>query len=335
MGKTLVNDIANELSLSRNTVSKVLNGRYVPEKTRKAVLEKARQMNYKQLSNTSKKYKLLLLSGKPVTNFNFFLPIINELENLCYKEGHQFFQYACKPSKDSENFLKSYIINAQIDGIICIETFENEFIKKNLKLEKPVIFLDSPVNDNDIYNFDIVIQDNFTPIINTLNYLIKNGVKKIGFVGDIKHCLSFKERYEAMLIAISNNELQHTKKQDFIFDDESLIYQNITEFSEAIKTQNDICNAYVCANDFIARQFIEAMKRDGLQCPKDFKVIGYDNTNEARLTNPTLTTVFVNHKNLSRIIFDNIILKIENPNRYKAKIIAQSELVTGESTTII
>lgn len=334
MGKTLINDIANELGLSRNTVSKVLNDRYVPEKTRKLVLEKARQLNYKQLANSNNRFKLLLLSAKPLTNFNFFLPIIHELENLCYREGHQFFQYACKPSEDTENYLKSYIENAQIDGIICIETFKDDFIEKILKLGKPVIFLDSSVNNKDEHNFDIVIQDNYTPIIKILDYLIKNGIKKIGFVGDIKHCLSFRERYDAMLIALGRNGLSHSRKQDFIFDDESTIYHNIKEFSEAIRNQNDICDAYVCANDFIARQFIEAMKENGLNCPKDFKIIGYDNTNEAKSTKPTLTTVYVDHKNLSRIIYDNIILRIENPEKCKAKIVAQTELITGESTTI-
>ena len=78
-----------------------------------------------------------------------------------------------------------------------------------------------------------------------------------------------------------------------------------------------------------------ALGQNGLYCPKDFKIIGYDNTVESKSTKPTLTTVFVDHKNLSRIIFDNIILRIANPKKYSAKIIAHSELVIRESTTII
>jgi len=42
-----IKDIAEQLNLSRNTVAKALNGQYVPESTREAVLKKAREMNYK------------------------------------------------------------------------------------------------------------------------------------------------------------------------------------------------------------------------------------------------------------------------------------------------
>ena len=45
-----IKDIAEQLNLSRNTVAKALNGQYVPESTREAVLKKAREMNYKGLN---------------------------------------------------------------------------------------------------------------------------------------------------------------------------------------------------------------------------------------------------------------------------------------------
>ena len=47
--KITMQDIADACGLSRNTVSKVFNGRgSVPEATRQQVLEKARQMGYRQ-----------------------------------------------------------------------------------------------------------------------------------------------------------------------------------------------------------------------------------------------------------------------------------------------
>ena len=40
-----IKDIAEALDLSRNTVSKALNGQHVPEKTREQVLKKAQELN--------------------------------------------------------------------------------------------------------------------------------------------------------------------------------------------------------------------------------------------------------------------------------------------------
>ena len=85
-----IKDIAEQLNLSRNTVAKALNGQYVPEKTREAVLNKAREMNYKSLNLNrievgNKKYRLLLISGKPLNNMNYFIPLIKGVENYCYE----------------------------------------------------------------------------------------------------------------------------------------------------------------------------------------------------------------------------------------------------------
>ena len=41
-----IKDIAEQLNLSRNTVAKALNGKYVPEVTRNRVLNKAVELNY-------------------------------------------------------------------------------------------------------------------------------------------------------------------------------------------------------------------------------------------------------------------------------------------------
>ena len=47
--RVTVQQIADELGLSRNTVSKVINNKKVPEKTQKLVIEKAVEPGYKVL----------------------------------------------------------------------------------------------------------------------------------------------------------------------------------------------------------------------------------------------------------------------------------------------
>ncbi|MDE7107566.1 MAG: LacI family DNA-binding transcriptional regulator, partial [Clostridiales bacterium] len=95
-----IKDIAEQLGLSRNTVAKALNGKYVPENTRNLILDKARELNYKSI-NVDKTYstppvkskRILLLAGKPLNNISFFVPIIRSIENYCYKNHHELFQY--------------------------------------------------------------------------------------------------------------------------------------------------------------------------------------------------------------------------------------------------
>ena len=47
-----IQDIAHELNISRNTVSKALNGKGgVSEETKRLIFEKAREMNYRNILN--------------------------------------------------------------------------------------------------------------------------------------------------------------------------------------------------------------------------------------------------------------------------------------------
>lgn len=325
-----INDIARELGLSRNTVSKVLNGKEMPEKTRKIVLAKASEMNYKQLSGeTNKHYRFLLLSAKPLSNINFFIPIIRTVENACFERGYQLFQYVCIQN-ENEKYLKDYITNLDIDGLICIETFEDQFMKLILNLNIPVVFLDGAVDSTE--TFDIVVQDNYKTIKQEVSRLIDAGIKSFGFVGDIKHCISFNNRYEAMLSETGKRDVYHDTSMDFLLADGSEFYRDTSKMLIEIRKKKGLCEAYVCANDYIARKFINALALLHKYCPKDVKVIGFDNSTEAISSKPYITTTEVDSRELGEMLISTLILRIKNPHRAKIKIVVNTKLVRNEST---
>ena len=82
-----IQDIANSLGLSRNTVSKALNGGHLPEKTKTLVINKAKEMNYKNLNVSETKikqnnYKILLLNIilNKIRNYNYQLDVIRIIQ---------------------------------------------------------------------------------------------------------------------------------------------------------------------------------------------------------------------------------------------------------------
>lgn len=336
MKSVKINDIARELGLSRNTVSKVLNGKHVPEKTKKLVLDKANELNYKQMSqDTSHKFNLLMLSAKPLTNINFFIPIIRTIENICYEKGHQLFQYVCSDRINSEAFLKEYVKSLNIHGIICIETFSNSFAEMVISLGVPVVFLDAPTHINiESNNYDIVMQDNYKTISTLVRQLHSKGVNSFGFVGDINHCLSFMERYQAMLIGVGLCKINHDYEYDFLNEDNSEFYQNMNYMVKEIKRKKRLAKAYICANDFVARSFTNALASIGIKCPEDIKIVGFDNSVEARNRKPTLTTVSVDSDEIGKALVDALISKIRSFRTSKIKIIVNANIVERESTEI-
>ena len=334
MKSVKINDIAKELGLSRNTVSKVLNGKHVPEKTKKLVLEKANELNYKQMAgDSSAKFNILMLSAKPLTNINFFIPILRTIENICFEKGHQLFQYVCSDRIDSEAFLKEYVKSLNINGIICIETFSAPFAEMIINLGVPVVFLDGPTYMNiESKNFDMVMQDNYKTISTIVRKLYSRGIESFGFVGDINHCLSFMERYQAMLIGVGLCKIKHDFDCDFLHEDNSEFYRNIDYMVKEIKRKRNLAKAYICANDYVARTFVNALTSMGIRCPEDIKIVGFDNSAEARNRKPTLTTINVGAEEIGKALFDALISKIRSFRTSRIKIIVSANIVEREST---
>ena len=136
-----IKEIAEQLNLSRNTVAKALNGQYVPEKTRELVLRKAQEMKYKSLNvshieSGAKKYRILLVSGKPLNNMNYFVPLIKSIENNCYEKNYELFQYTYNGSKTPFKEVSDYVNVLKADGIVAIECFDKNFIANLVNLDR-------------------------------------------------------------------------------------------------------------------------------------------------------------------------------------------------------
>ena len=81
-----IQDIANALHLSRNTVSKALNGKHVPIKTRNAVINTAIEMGYKgykivaTVDVTQGHKRIILLSSRLLMNIKYYIYVLSGIE---------------------------------------------------------------------------------------------------------------------------------------------------------------------------------------------------------------------------------------------------------------
>ena len=335
--KVTLQDIADALGLSRNTVSKAFNGKHLPEKTRTRIINKAIEMGYKELDKISNKHallknkRILLLTTKDLQQLNFFIDVIRGIEDLVNKYDLLLFQYYCKGIEEFEE-LKTYIETNQIDGILCIEVFDSAFINKLLSLELSVVFIDFVVDDQDIHGqYDVIMMENINAVKHLLIHLIKkHKMNKLGFVGDYNHCRGFYERFIGYKEALFSTGLPYvnayniTKADDFPYGDSHSLSQEI----QALK---ELPDCFVCANDFIAVSLINALSQLGIHVPKDIQVVGFDNSKEAKISNPPLTSIDVDKEELGRealIALLNRIKYQDHNNKYiyikTAPIIRQS-----------
>ena len=334
-----IQDIAKQLNLSRNTVAKALNGHYVPENTRIAVLNKAREMNYKSMSASRfeigrKRYRILLISGKPLNNINYFIPLIRGIENICYERNYELFQYTYNDAKLPFKELSDYIDSLKIDGIIAIECFDKDFICKLLNIGLPICFNDFSASDvNSENNYDIISADDRYSIYKLVKSLhLKYKITKFTFVGDNKHCLSFRERYGGMLSALLSARCPHLRSDDILRSDAAFSYGNLGSIKTEILQLKSRPDCYVCCNDFVARNVCNALASIGTSVPKQALVVGFDNVTEAVAKEPFITTFSVDKEFMGAETVRTLISRIENPAAPKKTITVSASLKLRHST---
>ncbi len=319
MGKTVtIKDIAEQLELSRNTVAKALNGKYVPEKTRERILAKARELNYKSIGASMPlpgHKRLLLFTGKPLGNFKFFTPIIRGIENYCFENRHELFQYTFNSETMSFSAISDYIKSLDADGIIAVETFDKEFIVKLINLGLPICFIDFTATSTPIIgNYDIIGTNNMRPIYEITRMLHRQyGTTRFSFVGDYMHCLSFEERYFGMLQALAIDGIEHTSREDILRSDNFNYGSTAAMKAEILKLRN-MPGCFICGNDFIARSICHALKSIGVNVPNKCFVVGYDNIEESCSCDPQITSFACNREFLGAEGVRVLISRIDNPS---------------------
>ena len=333
-----IKEIAEELGLSRNTVSKALNGQYVPSKTRELVLKKAQEMNYKSLNNQflkSKRYRILLLSGKPYHNMDFFVPLVQSIENHCYDNNYDFFEYTYKASNTPFEKVKDYIKNLKIDGIVAIECFDIGFVTNLLETNIPICFIDFPGHKFEIKNkFDLLSLNNQKLICEYVLTLIdKYNLKKVCFVGDHRHCLSFHERYLGMIRALAKKNVPHSQNEDILCKDEEFDYGDTDALKNEIEKFNHVPDCFVCCNDFVARKVATALHQLGYEIPRQTMVLGFDGVNIAINESPQITSFLVDKEYLGKEAIRTLVSRIENKNSPTRTTLIDCDLIVRESTT--
>lgn len=332
-----IQDIANTLGMSRNTVSKALNGKHVPAKTRNAVINAAIEMGYKGYklaanSETSLGQKrFLLLSSRLLMNINYYIYVLRGIEESLTDYDIELVQFSVTSPASFSKF-KRYLADYKVDGIICIEFFEPAYISELLEFGLPLVFLDFPLYTSVLKGrYDMILPESHDAVKSLCTQLIReDGCKTFGFVGDFRHCRSFYERFTGMKEALFLSGLPVDLQYSIVHDD-SMSYEP-EDLAEVIRKMPALPDCFIAANDSIALNILSAMKALKIPVPRDVKVVGFDNIPEAKLSSPALTSFNVNKNALGRQIISVLLDRIANPTQANQIIYIASKAVTRATT---
>lgn len=350
--RVTIQDIADSLGLSRNTVSKAINNTGVlADSTRQRVLAKAVEMGYKQFSymdidalsavsapQAPEKNDIALITTWALNGSHFSATMLDKFQLELSKRGYSMSMHIARGEDIRLRRLPSSIRTDNCAAIICIEVFDEAYARFLSECGIPVLFVDSPVDPmGDPLPADILLMDNRDGILSFFKSMHQRGVTDIGFIGEMLHCRSFFERYMAFTSGVSLYAMHTT--------DEWCITQKVPALAKGEKgnpsvnfltkrfsEMSSLPRAFVCANDFVAIDAMNALKSLGYEIPQDVYLLGFDDSSESRVVRPQISTVHIHSQVMGFTATELILSRIKNPDMNYRTCFCESNLILREST---
>ena len=345
MKRVTLQDIANELGISRNTVSKAINNSDgIAAATRDKILQKAVEMDYKQFSYVNSimvsdemtslsgpvqyQGEIALLTSTFLTQSHFSSTMLDKFQREISQAGFTMNTHRVTKENLRTKTLPYTFRKDLVKAVLCIEMFDYDYDKMICDLDVPVLFVDGPVK-KDGYSLpaDQLYMDNTTEITRFVNDMLAAGKTRIGFVGNYNHCQSFYERYAAFRMAMLMADVPV---------DERYIFCNnhADEFIETISELEELPDVFICANDFLAGDLIRNLFSIGKSVPEDVLVLGFDNSPESRMFRPALSTIHIHTQVMAFAAMQLLISRKNEPSLDARVVHTETELIYRDSTRL-
>ncbi len=338
--KITLKHIAKELDVSISTVSKSLkNSLEISEDTRQKVQAFAKLYNYKPnliaLSLKNRKTKTIGIIIPEIIH-HFFATVISGIENVANERGYNVIVCLSDESFDKEVINMEMLANGSIDGFIMSLSKETQqrkdfhHIVEVMNQGMPVVMFDRVTND---ILCDKVIIDDGLAAVNTTQYLIDRGFKKIALITTVDYVSVGKLRTEGYIKSLKNNDIPFN-------DDLILKIEDTDNFENQIENliANNDLEAIFAVNEIFAVTAIKIAAKLGIKVPEELSIIGFTDGIISKYSSPSITTVSQNGVKMGNkaamMLIDRLDLEEEeeeHEENYRTEVI-ETHLVEREST---
>ena len=334
MSKSTIKDVANKVGVSVATVSYVLNGKKkISEDTKKKIYEAIEELNYVPNINAqglnSHSSRLIGVVVPQTENGDklmfqnaFYGEVLGSIEYWARQKGYHVIVSA---TDTNESYLK-LAKQRNLDGIIVIGMYPDEFYKELKKTDIPIVLIDSYCND--FYYHSIRIDDAYGSYLAT-KYLLENGHSEIAFfVGQVKDNGVMKKRLLGYKQALEQFGVEYNEKY---------IFEGQIDYDSGIKLADKLVNsklpitAIVCAADILAIGVMSELYKLGVKVPDDISIVGFDDLETSKYLTPALTTIHQQISLKGQKAVELLLEHIEKTNLPKQEEVLSLELIERDS----
>ena len=293
-GKTTMQDIADQMGISKVSVSKALRGqRGVSEELRQKIFSTAQRMGYGRVSSQAA-YRFAFVVSKHffLETDAFYSEMYYYFNKECLAKGYDTTLMIVNGADEERGLLPSHLQKEPFDGIAVAGEISDAYLELLGGLKYPMALIDFESHRLDFHS---ILTDNYYWGFRAAQYLINHGHKKIGFVGQPGATNSITDRYLGYRKALLIHALPWKEEWIIVNNDaRSGLYRS------DIALPADMPSAFVCHCDMAAHYLLSALAMRDIRCPRDVSVVSFDNTKLAQLNQPPLTSVNIDIRAFAR-----------------------------------
>lgn len=337
-----IKDIAKIAGVSHSTVSRSLNdSSEISEKTKERIKKIAEELGFEFNNNarslsTKKTGTIGIIFDKGFDQENaslFFSKLLKELRYSLERASFDaIIDFRANPFTGKNN-IKKLINGNKIDGFIIVDEYIEEEDLKFIKEKKvPTVFVHNRPVYQKKYKLDYVMTDHYKGGYLATQYLINMGHKNIiTFTHKIynKEYSEFEERTKGFVKAMEENNLKISEKE--IIRDEISFEYGREKIKELVKKKKKFTAVYA-QTDLLALGIIRGLRELNIKVPEEVSVIGYDNIEFGKFSEPELTTINQPTAKLAEEAVKLLTEKFDKKyNEIERKIIIEPNLVLRNS----
>ena len=338
MNKTSLNDIAQQLGVSKTLVSLVLNGKArehrISDEVCKKVMGVARELNYQpnQIAKglrTGKTHTIGLIIAD-IAN-PFFGKLGREIENEASRHGYRVIFCSSDENAENSGHQIGMLMQSQVDGLIISPPAGSEQqIEALEKSRMPYVLIDRYFPE---INSNSITIDNFKAAHDATSLLVKKGYQNIACITISNSLINMQQRLEGYRQAIidSGKTIDERLVKVLPFSHEKNDFENaIRELTVVGEVKAD---AIFFTTSKVGIMALECIHDMGLKIPEDIAVVSFDDPDAYRISYPPVTAVAQPLKEIGSLSVKMLIdmMNGSTKNKVPEKIVLKADLIVRKS----
>ncbi|MFX1820681.1 MULTISPECIES: LacI family DNA-binding transcriptional regulator [Micrococcaceae] len=330
MARATVQDVAKTAGVSVGTVSRVLNGSpAVSAASKEKVKGAIRELNYRPLASArdlrrDRTMRLLALAK------SLDSPVISEafrgFGDAAALSGYVSLIAPTSGDLEREQQLVDMLRNGSVDGLILFSPTMPDADVEALAGQLSVVQVCEIVDSEAAFGVSI---DDRRAAVDITRHLLATGSRRLAMIGN-RAARSGRLREEGFLAAVREAGLQ---PEHLLFAEGEFGFHAGRRLTRELLLLDPLPDAVFCGSDTVAAGCVREITDAGLRVPDDIAVAGFDDSVQAEMCVPELTTIRQPAYEMGRVAFEALFARMTEPGEHRrGRTFLPHELVVRDST---